>query len=109
MPEVPLKIAMWSGPRNISTALMRSSGIRHDTFVCDEPLYAHYLHKTGIDHPGRGGGDRVNHEPDWRKAVAGLGVDKVPEGKAIFYQKHIAHRLLRKSDANGWVRSPMPS
>ncbi len=47
-----LRIAMWSGPRNISTAMMRSWGNRPDTFVCDEPLYAHYLRETGLDHPG---------------------------------------------------------
>ena len=47
------RIAMWSGPRNISTALMRSWENRPDTVVADEPLYAHYLARTGIDHPGR--------------------------------------------------------
>ena len=52
MPAVARRIAMWSGPRNISTAMMRSWGNRPDTFVCDEPLYAHYLLKTGIAHPG---------------------------------------------------------
>jgi len=46
-------IAMWSGPRNISTALMRSFGNRPDTDVVDEPLYGHYLASTGVDHPGR--------------------------------------------------------
>lgn len=49
----PVRIAMWSGPRNISTALMRSWENRPDTAVVDEPLYAHYLRETGIDHPGR--------------------------------------------------------
>ena len=44
---------MWSGPRTVSTALMRSFGARPDTRVVDEPLYAHYLAVTGIDHPGR--------------------------------------------------------
>ena len=44
---------MWSGPRNISTAMMRSFEARPDTVVVDEPLYAHYLAVTGIDHPGR--------------------------------------------------------
>ena len=43
-----LRLAMWSGPRNISTAMMRAWGNRPDTFVCDEPLYAHYLRETGI-------------------------------------------------------------
>src|SRR5947209_4606497 len=88
----PLRIAMWSGPRNISTALMRSWGQRPDTAVVDEPLYAHYLRCTGLDHPGA---DEVIacHEPDWRKAVEAL-VGDVPGGKAIYYQKHMAHHLL---------------
>jgi hypothetical protein len=88
----PLRIAMWSGPRNISTALMRAWGNRLDTFVCDEPLYAHYLQYTGLEHPGA---EEViaHHEPDWRKAVAAL-LGDVPGGKAIYYQKHMAHHLL---------------
>ena len=87
-----LRLAMWSGPRNISTAMMRSWGNRADTFVCDEPLYAHYLESTGIEHPGR---DEViaHHETDWRKVVAWL-TGPIPEGKAIFYQKHMSHHLL---------------
>ena len=48
----PIRIAMWSGPRNVSTALLRSFGSRADTAVCDEPLYAHYLAVTGLPHPG---------------------------------------------------------
>ena len=48
----PLRIAMWSGPRNISTALMRAWGNRADTYVCDEPLYAHYLSNDDRSHPG---------------------------------------------------------
>ena len=47
------RIAMWSGPRNISTALMRSFENRTDCVVTDEPFYAHFLHKTGTDHPLR--------------------------------------------------------
>ena len=48
----PLRIAMWSGPRNISTALMRAWESRGDCAVWDEPLYGYYLARTGIDHPG---------------------------------------------------------
>jgi len=72
--------------------MMRSWGNRADTFVCDEPLYAHYLKATGIEHPGR---DEViaYHESDWRKVVAWL-TGPIPEGKAIFYQKHMSHHLL---------------
>ena len=86
-------IAMWSGPRNISTAMMRGWGSRPDTFVCDEPLYAHYLVATGhTDHPGYAETIR-RHETDWRKVVEWL-TGPVPDGKAIFYQKHMAHHLL---------------
>lgn len=83
---------MWSGPRNISTALMRSWGSRADTVVCDEPFYAHFLKVTGRKHPGRD--DVIAHyETDWRKVAAWL-TGPVPDGKAIFYQKHMAHHLL---------------
>ena len=96
-----LRIAMWSGPRNISTALMRSWGNRPDTVVCDEPLYAHYLLKTGLEHPGR---EEViaHHETDWRKVVADL-TGPIPDGKCIFYQKHMAHHLLPEID-RGFLR-----
>ena len=57
---VTVRIAMWSGPRNISTAMMRSFGSRADTFVSDEPFYGAYLKATG-DPPADGGrGDRVD-------------------------------------------------
>jgi hypothetical protein len=92
----PLLIAMWSGPRNISTAMMRAWGNRSDTFVCDEPFYAHYLRVTGRDHPGA---DEViaNGETDWRKIVAQLTGD-IPHGKRIFYQKQMTHHLLPEID-----------
>ena len=48
-----VRVAMWSGPRNISTAMMRAWENRPDTVVVDEPLYAEYLARTGLDHPGR--------------------------------------------------------
>ncbi len=87
---------MWSGPRNISTAMMRSFGNRPDTAVCDEPLYAHYLTRVAVDHPGA---DEVvaRHETDWRAVVAFL-TGPVPGGKAVFYQKHMAHHLLPEID-----------
>jgi len=85
-------VAMWSGPRNISTALLRSWGSRGDTFVCDEPLYAHYLVQTGALHPGR---DSViaSQENDWRRVVDWL-TGEIPGGRTVFYQKHMAHHLL---------------
>ena len=96
----PLRIAVWSGPRNISTAMMRSWGNRPDTFVCDEPLYAYYLRVTGLKHPGA---DEViaRHESDWRKAVAWL-TAAAPEEKPIFYQKHMTHHLLPEIDRD-WL------
>jgi hypothetical protein len=96
----PLRIAMWSGPRNISTAMMRAWGNRPDTFVCDEPLYAHYLLSTGVDHPGR---DEViaHHESDWERATAQL-IGPVPGGKPIYYQKHMSHHLL-PGRPRGWM------
>jgi hypothetical protein len=100
MPNRVRRIAMWSGPRNISTALMRSWGNRPDTVVCDEPLYAHYLLKTGFAHPGA---DEVirHHESDWRNVVARL-AGEIPDGKLIFYQKHMTHHLLPEI-ARDWL------
>lgn len=96
-----VRIAMWSGPRTISTAMMRAWDARPDTFVCDEPLYAHYLQVTDYDHPGA---DEIiaHHEPDWRKVVGYL-TGPIPHGKTIHYQKHMAHHLLPQID-RGWVR-----
>ncbi|MFO0983558.1 MAG: HAD family hydrolase [Planctomycetota bacterium] len=91
---------MWSGPRNISTAMMRAWGNRSDTVVCDEPLYAHYLLETGVLHPGR---EEViaHHDTDWRRVVSVL-TGPLPPGKTIFYQKHMAHHLLPGID-RGWL------
>lgn len=83
---------MWSGPRNISTAMMRAWSNRPDTFVCDEPLYAHYLARTGMPHPGADEVIRC-HETDWRKVVDHL-TGPIPEGKSIYYQKQMTHHLL---------------
>jgi hypothetical protein len=71
---------------------MRAWENRPDTYVCDEPFYAHYLLQTKVAHPGA---DEViaHQENDWRK-VAEYVTGPVPEGKAIFYQKHMAHHLL---------------
>ena len=87
-----IRIAMWSGPRNISTALMRSFGNRPDTYVSDEPFYAHYLAHTGKDHPGR---EEViaHHESDWREVARTL-TGPIAEGRAVWYQKHMSHHLL---------------
>ena len=85
-----LRIAAWSGPRNISTAMMRSWENRNDTCVVDEPLYAHYLRETGLDHPGR---EEVleHHDANWEAVVEQL---IGPCENSVFYQKHMTHHLL---------------
>src|ERR1700693_4074963 len=88
----PIRVAMWSGPRNISTAMMRSFGNRPDTAVVDEPLYAAYLQATGLPHPGRAG-MLASQDDDWRAVTAGL-LGPVPGGRHIYYQKHMTHHLL---------------
>jgi hypothetical protein len=91
-PENPLRLAMWSGPRNLSTALMRSWENRDDTFVCDEPFYAHYLVKTKRPHP-MAAEVIASQENDWKK-VADWITGPVPGGKTVFYQKQMSHHLL---------------
>lgn len=98
----PVRLAMWSGPRNISTAMMRSWGNRADTFVCDEPFYAHYLQTTGRNHPGAAE-VIASGETDWRKVVQSL-IGEVPGGRQIFYQKQMTHHLLPQID-RAWLRA----
>jgi hypothetical protein len=93
---VSIRVAMWSGPRNISTAMMRSWGNRDDTAVIDEPFYAFYLQATGIRHPGAREVIATG-ETDWRKVVAHL-TGPVPGEKRIFFQKQMTHHLLTEVD-----------
>lgn len=97
-----LRIAMWSGPRNISTAMMRSFENRADTAVVDEPFYAAYLAATGLDHPMR---DEVlaSQPTDWR-AVAAAMAGEAPGGASVFYQKHMTHHML-PGMALGWAEA----
>jgi hypothetical protein len=97
---VSIRIAMWSGPRNISTAMMRAWGNRDDTVVIDEPFYAYYLQATRIQHPGA---DEVvaTGETDWRKIVVHL-TGPIANGKRIFFQKQMTHHLLPEIDRE-WI------
>ncbi len=99
-PSGAVRIAMWSGPRNISTAMLRAFENRADTFVWDEPLYAHYLAETGLDH-AMAGEIIAAYETDWRE-VAARAIGPVPGGKALFYQKHMTHHLLPHMDLD-WL------
>ena len=85
-------IAMWSGPRNISTAMMRSFENREDTFVSDEPFYAHYLKLTGIDHPMRKEVMETRNS-DWDEISQYL-TGTIPQDKSVWYQKHMAQHNL---------------
>jgi hypothetical protein len=95
-----VRIAMWSGPRNISTALMRSWGNRPDTVVIDEPFYAFYLEATGKDHPYA---EEViaTGETDWRNVIDQL-TGPLPPGKTILFQKQMTHHLLPEIE-RGWL------
>lgn len=86
-----VRLAVWSGPRNISTALMRSWENRPDCAAWDEPFYAAYLHRTGLDHPAR---DEVvaAGETDPDRVVAAL-LGPPPGGAAVFYSKQMTHHL----------------
>ena len=96
----PLRIAMWCGPRNISTALLRAWENRPDTFVVDEPLYAFYLQASGADHPLR---DEITQrcETDWRRVVQQLTTETRP-GCTIHYQKQMSHHFLPQIE-RGWL------
>ena len=96
----PVRVAMWSGPRNISTAMMRAWENRSDTAVWDEPFYACYLEATGIEHPLDAEVIAAG-ETDWRCVVERL-LGDVPDGCPVFFQKHMTHHLLPEI-GRGWM------
>jgi Sulfotransferase domain len=91
-----IRIAMWSGPRNISTAMMRSFSSRADCAVTDEPFYGAFLKATGERHPGA---DEViaEMECDWQ-LVASAMRQSIPDGKTVWYQKHMPHHMVGDVD-----------
>jgi hypothetical protein len=96
-----MRIAMWSGPRNISTAMMYAFGNREDFAAWDEPFFAPYLAATGVDHPMR---DEIvaAHETD-PVNVAAACAGPIPDGKAHFYMKHMPHHMIRSFPLD-WAR-----
>ena len=93
---------MWSGPRNLSTALMRSFENRTDTAVIDEPFYAHFLKQTNLNHPGRN--EIISTlDSNWDNIVFKI-TGPIPENKSIWYQKHMAQHNLEGCDLN-WINS----
>ena len=95
-----MNLAVWSGPRNISTALMYSFGNRDDFEIIDEPFYANYLIETGLDHPMRK--EIILSQPEnVTTVINNLTKDRSNMGKNL-YQKHMTHHmvcLLYTSDA----------
>lgn len=97
-----IRIALWSGPRNISTAMMRAFDSRDDSIVVDEPFYAYFLAATGLDHPVREA--VIASQPtDWREVAAQM-AGPVPDGVKVFYQKQMAHHYLPEVGRE-WMRS----
>ncbi len=86
-----VRIAMWSGPRNLSTAMMRSFSSRVDTFVSDEPFYGAYLKQTGDPQP-MAAEVIASMDCDWY-SVAEAMRGPVPDGSPIWYQKHMPHHM----------------
>jgi hypothetical protein len=101
MRQTPLRIAMWSGPRNISTALMRSFENRSDCTVWDEPLYGYYLDASGIEHPGAA--EVIADQGTDSDAIISRCIGAIPEGKSVFYQKHMTLHLLPQLE-RGWLK-----
>jgi len=96
-----LRIAMWSGPRNISTAMMRSWENRKDTQVVDEPLYGPFLHHTQKQHPMAK--EIIKHQgSDEKRIIDHLIHDEIDDDKSIYYQKHMCHHILEGYDIS-WI------
>jgi len=100
-----LRIAMWSGPRNISTALMRAFENRPDCAVVDEPFYGYYLKTTGLEHPA-GAEIMTSMSCDWREVARQL-CEELPAAAdsatcSLFYQKHMTQHILPTMDM-GWT------
>ena len=85
------RISLWSGPRNVSTALMYSFAQRPDTKVIDEPLYGHYLSKTEVEHPG---GEEVINHMELNGASVVSDICNNDYGKPVLFIKNMAHHLV---------------
>ncbi len=97
----PIRLAIWSGPRNLSTAMMRSFGARADCAVSDEPFYANYLATSGVTHPMH---DEIiaAHESDPDKVIAHL-TGPAPGGKPVWYQKHMPQHFYLPNVRRDWL------
>jgi len=95
------RLAVWSGPRSLSTALMRSFSSRSDCVVSDEPFYAAYLAATGFEHPGRQ--EVLASQPqDWRHVVRAISEGPAPLERPVWCQKHMAQHM-REEMLGSWL------
>lgn len=97
-----MRIAMWSGPRNLSTAMMYSFAARSDCAVIDEPFYAAYLVATGFEHPMQQA--ILNSQPHHPDEVVSQCLSEIPKGKKLFYQKQMTHHMVDSFPLN-WLHS----
>jgi hypothetical protein len=95
-------VSCWSGPRNISTALMRSWSSRKDTFVTDEPFYAYYLKETKLKHPLYK--EIINKYSSNYDEIVNYLINSIPKDKKIWYQKHMAHHIFNFNNIE-WVNN----
>ena len=92
-------IFMWSGPRNLSTALMRSFENRDDTIVHDEPFYGYYLFKTQLNHPMKD--EIISNYPIAQNEIIKNITTK--QKNKIYYQKHMTHHIVKNTRIN-WIK-----
>jgi hypothetical protein len=97
-----MRIAMWSGPRNLSTAMMYVFAARDDCAVVDEPFYAAYLTETGLTHPMQQA--ILDSQPHDAQAVISQCLGDIPGNKPYFYQKHMTHHMLAHFSL-GWLEN----
>jgi len=97
-----MRIACWSGPRNISTALMRSWSSRNDSFVSDEPFYAYYLREQQLKHPMYK--EIIGYYPNTYDEVVTSLTSEIPNDKEHWYQKHMAHHLIDLNNID-WIKN----
>ena len=97
-----MRIACWSGPRNISTALMRSWSSRNDSFVSDEPFYAYYLKEQQLKHPMYK--EIIEYYPNTYDDVVTSLTSEIPNDKEHWYQKHMAHHLIDLNNIS-WIKN----
>ncbi len=88
----PTHIAMWSGPRNLSTAMMYAFAARGDCAVVDEPFYSAYLGATGLAHPMAA--EVIASQSADPEVVAARCIGPVPQGQSLFYQKHMTLHMI---------------